>query len=319
MATQDTALVLGATGGIGGEVAAALLARGWTVRALIRHEPAADADARIQWQRGDAMDAQAVRRAAEGVGLIVHAVNPPGYRDWAIRVMPMLENTIAAARAVGARILLPGTFYNYGPDNVPGDRRRRATRTPGRSKAASAPPWKARLRDVAAEGVPVLIVRAGDYFGPRAGNAWFGQVVTPGKPVSVVRRIGKRGVGHQWAYLPDVAAAMASLVSVGEQLRPFENVHMHGHWDEDGTQMAATVRRVSGGNARIAAFPWWAVSLGWPFVRIFRELRELRYLWRQPIRLGGSRLRELIGAEPHTPMDEAVAATLRGLGCIGRA
>ncbi|HMH67721.1 MAG TPA: NAD(P)H-binding protein, partial [Pinirhizobacter sp.] len=74
MATQNTALVLGATGGIGGEVAGALLARGWAVRALIRHEPPSDADHRIQWQRGDAMDAQAVRRAAEGVGLIVHAV-----------------------------------------------------------------------------------------------------------------------------------------------------------------------------------------------------------------------------------------------------
>jgi len=318
MATKNTALVLGATGGIGGEVARELLARGWTVRALIRREPPADADARIQWQRGDAMDAQAVRRAAEGVGLIVHAVNPPGYRDWATRVMPMLENTISAARAVDARILLPGTFYNYGPGAFPviaEDAPQDAETIKGRIRVT----MEARLREVAAEGVPVLIVRAGDYFGPRPGNAWFGQVVTPGKPVNVVRRIGKPGVGHQWSYLPDVAAAMASLVSVGERLRPFENVHMHGHWDEDGTQLATAVRRVAGNNARIAAFPWWAVSLGWPFIRIFRELRELRYLWRQPIRLGGSRLRELIGAEPHTPMDEAVAATLRGLGCIDRA
>jgi len=318
MATKNTALVLGATGGIGGEVARELLARGWTVRALIRREPPADADARIQWQRGDAMDAQAVRRAAEGVGLIVHAVNPPGYRDWATRVMPMLENTITAARAVDARILLPGTFYNYGPGAFPviaEDAPQDAETIKGRIRVT----MEARLREVAAEGVPVLIVRAGDYFGPRPGNAWFGQMVTPGKPVNVVRRIGKPGAGHQWSYLPDVAAAMASLVSVGERLRPFENVHMHGHWDEDGTQLAAAVRRVAGGNARIAAFPWWAVSLGWPFIRIFRELRELRYLWRQPIRLGGSRLRELIGAEPHTPMDEAVAATLRGLGCIDRA
>ena len=318
MATKGTALVLGATGGIGGEVASALLARGWGVRALTRREPPVDADTRIQWQRGDAMDAQAVRQAAEGVGLIVHAVNPPAYRNWATVVMPMLENTIAAARTVGARILLPGTFYNYGPGNFPviaEDAPQDTQTIKGRIRAG----MEGRLREVAAEGVPVLIVRAGDYFGPRAGNAWFGQMVAPGKPVSVVKRIGKRGVGHQWAYLPDVAAAMASLVSVGERLRPFENIHMQGHWDEDGTQMAAAVRRAAGGNARIAAFPWWAVSLTWPFVRIFREVRELRYLWRQPIRLGGSRLRELIGAAPHTPMDEAVAVTLRGLGCIGRA
>ena len=31
----------------------------------------------------------------------------------------MLDNTIAAAKAGGARILLPDTIYNYGPDVFP--------------------------------------------------------------------------------------------------------------------------------------------------------------------------------------------------------
>ena len=114
---QKTALVLGATGGIGGEVARRLLARGWTVTALVRdpaklgHRPGG-----ISAIRGDAMNAQDVARAAAGAALIVHAVNPPGYRDWEKLVLPMLDNTIAAARATGARILLPGTIYNYGPE-----------------------------------------------------------------------------------------------------------------------------------------------------------------------------------------------------------
>uniref|UniRef100_UPI0013DAC73E SDR family NAD(P)-dependent oxidoreductase n=1 Tax=Stenotrophomonas maltophilia TaxID=40324 RepID=UPI0013DAC73E len=37
MAHEKTALVLGATGGIGGEVARLLVARGWQVRALNRN------------------------------------------------------------------------------------------------------------------------------------------------------------------------------------------------------------------------------------------------------------------------------------------
>jgi hypothetical protein len=44
---------------------------------------------------------------------------PPGYRDWARLVLPMIDNTIAAARASGARIVLPGTVYNYGPNAFP--------------------------------------------------------------------------------------------------------------------------------------------------------------------------------------------------------
>ena len=31
----------------------------------------------------------------------------------------MLDNTIAAANAQGATIVLPGTVYNYGPDAFP--------------------------------------------------------------------------------------------------------------------------------------------------------------------------------------------------------
>ncbi len=37
--------------------------------------------------------------AAKGVDVIVHAVNPPGYRKWSEVVLPMLDNTIAAAAA----------------------------------------------------------------------------------------------------------------------------------------------------------------------------------------------------------------------------
>src|SRR4051812_16917419 len=76
-----TVLVPGATGGVGGETARALLRHGWKVRGLVRTlRPGLDAD--IEWVEGDAMDADAVSRAARGVAAIVHAVNPPGYRDW---------------------------------------------------------------------------------------------------------------------------------------------------------------------------------------------------------------------------------------------
>ena len=34
-------------------------------------------------------------------------------------VLPMIDNTIAAARAVGARILMPGTIYTFGADTFP--------------------------------------------------------------------------------------------------------------------------------------------------------------------------------------------------------
>jgi len=51
-------------------------------------------------------------------------------------------------------------------------------------------------------------------------------------------------------------------------------------------------------------------------VTTFREMREMRYLWREPIRMGNSRLLTVLGKEPNTPLDAAVEATLIGLGSI---
>jgi nucleoside-diphosphate-sugar epimerase len=56
-----------------------------------------------------------------------------------------------------------------------------------------------------------------------------------------------------------------------------------------------------------------------PVVPIFRELAEMRYLWEVPVRLDNSRLRAVLGEEPHTPLDLAVTRTLRDMGCIAAA
>ena len=113
------ALVLGATGGIGTETARALCRHGWQIRAFSRTTSPSSSSPGWHWVKGDAVDRASVLSAAEGVQAIVHAVNPPGYRNWARVVLPMIDNTIAAARVSGARILLPGTIYNYGPDAFP--------------------------------------------------------------------------------------------------------------------------------------------------------------------------------------------------------
>jgi len=170
MDRSKTALVLGATGGIGGEVARNLKRRGWQVRALTRDPAKATAKAtgrdRLDWVAGDAMVADDVVRAARGADLIVHAVNPPGYRDWEKLVLPMLESTLAAARASGARILFPGTVYNFGPDAWP-TLREDAPQHPVTGKGRLRVEMERRLRAASEDGVSTTVVRAG---GSGAGN-----------------------------------------------------------------------------------------------------------------------------------------------------
>ena len=315
-----TALVLGATGGIGGETAAALLRHGWSVRALVR-DPARASAARgalagVEWRHGDAMDRSGVMEAARGAALVVHAVNPPGYRNWSGVVLPMIDNTIAAARAAGARILLPGTIYNYGPDAYPllaEDSPQHPVTRKGKIRVE----LERHLQAAGAEGVQTLVLRAGDFFGPRAGNNWFSQgLVKPGSPVRSVTYPGASGVGHSWAYLPDVAETFARLAEYPSS-HAFETFHFEGHWDADGTAVIAAIRRAVGDpSLRVNALPWPLLWLAAPFNETMRELLEMKPLWTTSVRLDNHKLLRVLGTEPRTPLDEAVAATLRGLGAL---
>jgi nucleoside-diphosphate-sugar epimerase len=295
------------------------MAHGWRVKSLYRGSRVRR-DGHVEWLAGDAMAREDVLAAARGASVIVHAVNPPGYRRWSELVMPMLQNTLAAAKMNGALIVLPGTVYNFGPDAA-AEPAEDAPQHPVTRKGAIRVEMEQALQAFAERGGRTLIVRAGDFFGPNAGNNWFSQgLIRPRKPVRTVLEPGRQGIGHQWCYLPDLAQAIARLIERRTELEPFARFHFGGHWDPDGNAMSSsicrTVQREAGILPRLRAFPWWLIRLA-PWMETFREMQEMRYLWRQPLRMRNDKLVGFLGAEPHTPWDEAVAATLHGLSCLG--
>ena len=110
---------------------------------------------------------------------------------------------------------------------------------------------------------------------------------------------------------------MVRLLEHEHALAPFDSYHMAGHWDADGRQMIEAIRRASGRpDLPVKRFPWWLLTLGAPVVPLFREMREMRYLWEQPVRTRNQRLLARLGSEQHTPLDVAVRDTLVGLGCL---
>jgi len=317
--TEPLICILGINGTIGRHIAGALLRDGRQIRALVRDRSGAEASWRgargITWIEGDAMDRDAVIRAAEGAGTIVHAVSPPAYRNWGQLVLPMIDNSIAAAKAAGgARIVLPGTIYNYDPAATPVLREDSPQRPRG-EKGRIRVELEGRLE--AASGIcPALIVRAGDFIGADARSSWFAQsLVQPGKRVTRLINPGK-GVGHSWAYLPDLAEAFARLLAIPERLRPFERVQFEGIWDADGTLLPRVIRQIVGRDVHEWAFPWTAMRLLAPFGGFPRAVRDIEPYWRHPVRLDNRRLVELIGAEPHTPVEDAIRTTLQQMGCL---
>lgn len=306
------ALVIGATGGVGGALADRLLQDGWQVRALNRDPEGARqrSGRKLDWVKGDAMVEADVVAAAQGCAIIVHGANPPGYRNWAGLQMPMLNSTIAAAKATGARILFPGTVYNYGPDAFPRIDER-SPQHPKTRKGAIRVRMEQALREA---GVPVLIVRCGDFFGPKPGNNWLSQgIVKPGRPARSIMYPGPMAVAHTWAYLPDVAETFVRLLKT--DLGPFEVFQMRGQ-EIDGRQLVAGLEAAVGHKVKVNALPWFALALAAPFNESLREMREMRYLWNEPVLLDDTRLVTVLGSEPRTPLAQALRAALAGQGSL---
>jgi nucleoside-diphosphate-sugar epimerase len=322
ISTQNTktALVLGATGSFGAHAVQALIKHGWTIRALSRDPVAAigklGARTPIDWIQGDAMDRASVVAAARGAQLIVHAVNPPRYRNWKGTVLPMTDNAIAAARASGARLVVPGTVYNFAPDSgaMIGED---APQTPVTRKGAIRAEMERRLRQASdQDGVKVLVLRAGDFFGPAAPNsalAWLAQK-SRGRLTGVY---SPGAAAHGFAYMPDLGETLARLVDAEDRLSAYEVFHFRGHWMADGQVIGQALRRVTG-NAKlpIRAFPSAVLYLMAPFDETMREMLEMGYLWKRPIGLDNAKLVRFLGQEPHTTLDTAMRATLADMGLL---
>jgi nucleoside-diphosphate-sugar epimerase len=318
--TQDTprtALIIGATGSFGAHAMCALNRRGWTLRALARDPAAAGrktgANMPVEWIAGDAMNPADVIAAARGAQLIVHAANPPRYKNWRGLALPMLRATIEAAKAEGARIVFPGTVYNFAPDAGPAIAED-APQAPVTRKGKVRMEMEVMLADAAREGAKVLILRAGDFFGPAAPNSALMWLVNRrGGRVASVYRPGP--AGHAFAYLPDLAETMGRLIERENELADFDVFHFAGHWLERPDALAQSIRRVTRDPAiPLKPFPVPVLYAAAPFVTAFREMIEMLYLWNKPIGLDDAKLRAFLGDVPATPLDVAVRESLADMG-----
>jgi nucleoside-diphosphate-sugar epimerase len=247
----------------------------------------------------------------------MHGANPPGYKNWAGLQLPMLNASIAAARAAGARLVFPGTVYNFGPDAFP-NLTESSPQHPLTRKGAIRVQMEQTLARAAEDGLRVLIVRCGDFFGPKPGNNWLSQgLLKPGKPVSAVTYPGPMSVPHCWAYLPDVAETMVQLAEDEANLGAFEVFHMRGQ-TLTGLELIAALEAVAGRKLAVSRLPWLAIRAMAPFNETFREMLEMRYLWDQPVLLDNARLVARLGTEPHTPIEDALRTALAGLNALPR-
>lgn len=282
---RQTALVLGASGRLGRNAVLAFEGAGWAVRRFDR--------------RTDRLP-----DAAQGVSVIVHGWNPP-YHRWAAEVPGQVSAVIAAARASGASVILPGNVYVYGagaPGVLGPDTPHRATNPLGRVRIA----MEQALRD---SGVQVIVVRAGDFLDTAPSGNWFDRVIARRAHKGRLAYPGGLGTMHAWAFLPDVARVMVALADRRADLGSWTDVPVPGP--------AVTAHALADGCARVLGRPvvarrmsWAPLRLAQPFVPFVGGMVEMRYLWDMPHRLDPAPLGLLCPGVAMTPLDQVLRAAL---------
>jgi len=303
-------LVLGAAGRLGSKAAEAFRAARWSVTGLVRPSGAARAPPRIRAVEAHALDYDAVAEAARGADVIVHALNP-AYPDWSRLALPLAYSAINAAETAGATLLFPGNLYNYGspmPATIDETTPMRPSTRKGQLRLA----MEERMAEAADRGMRAIILRAGDFFGGGRGS-WFDLVLTKEIGRARVTYPGPLDLVHEWAYLPDFAAALVRLAALRKTLQPFEVFAFPGH-AVTGREFTTAIARAAGSRLQVKRMTWWLIHALRPFVPLCRELSEIAYLWNEPHRIDGGNLSAAIGDVPRTPLDVAVARALHDLG-----
>lgn len=280
-----TALILGPSGRFATHTGRALSAAGWTLRPFDRAR--------------DRLD-----EAARGVSLIVNGWNPP-YPRWAVDLPDLTRSVIEATRISGARLIQPANVYVYGagaPPILSADTPHLAGNPLGRLRVE----MEARLRDA---GIPVILLRAGDFLDPLRGGDWFSGLIARQVARGYISYPGDLDAPHAWAFLPDLGRAAAALAQ-REGLAQVEEVGFPG-FTLTARELAAALTEATGRPVAARRMSWLPLRLARPFWSMAAGLLEMRYLWDMPHRIDGAALARLLPGFTPTPPVAALASVLR--------
>ncbi len=295
-------------GPVGSTTAEELAARGHQVRVLSR-SGGRSTDA-VEHRQVDAADADALAEAARGAAALYNAVNPP-YHRWATDWPPVAAALLTAAERTGAVLVTMSNLYGYGRPSGPmtAETPMTATDVKGRVRTRM---WTDALAAHEAGRVRVTEARAADFVGPQV-PAGHSHLV---RQLATLRRgrrawvIGDPDVVRSWAYLPDVAATLATL---GTDERALGRA-----WHVPVTA-ARSLRQALGDLAAGMGLPPVPVTgIPWPVLRamglaapMMREIVAMRHQFDQDFVTDATATTEAFGLVP-TPWEEVVRATVAG-------
>lgn len=299
---MKTALILGISGGFGGQMAKALMQSGWRIKGLLRQAATTSILPGIEIIEGDAADIQSVRSAAQGVDVLVYGVNPANY-NWDSKALPWLDVAATVAQEQKLTLVFPGNVYIFDPKDGP-VYSETSPKKAFHPKAQIRLAMEQRLQHAANQGAKVIVFRMGDFIST-SGSAWTSFLIKPHSRGTAFVVAGKKDILHTWAYLPDACQAISRVLEKSAELPAYAEFNFEGH-RVSLNEFIQTIQQTTGKPVVVKKFPWFAARLLSPFSKLFKGLMETRYLWQNEVSLDGGKLQDLIGEVPHTSLEQAI-------------
>ncbi len=298
-----TITVLGINGHIGHAVAEAFVAAGWQVTGFGRSNKQPIAG--VRFVQGDANSVEDMHRAIGDNEVVFNGLHLP-YHQWTKGRMEALHTRIIEAMGrTGKTMLFPGTIYNYAASDrhVTPDLPQRPEKERGEIRKRS----EELLQAAARRGdIQVIVLRAGDFFGSGTTGDWFDQGVFREAAKGKIALMGTPGVGHSWAFLPDLARVFEKLAWHRRDLAAFENFHFAGNFVTP-EQMGAAIVAAAPMPLKVSFFPRFLFTLMGFTDPIMRDIARMGYIWSNPMELKDDRLDALLGPDFGTPFEAAIA------------
>ena len=226
--------------------------------------------------------------AAKGVDVIVNGLNPPAYHNWANIIPDITRQVIAAAKANGATVILPGNIYNYGdqPGTLDENTRWKAHTRKGQIRIEMEKAYQTAA-------VQTIVLRAGNFIDPAGNGDIMSMLVTRELGKGKVTAAGDPDTLQAYAYVPDWARAAVLLAEMRENLALYEDIPFPGHAFTT-TELRDHLARKLNRDLKINKFPWWMMTMLSPFWELARELREMRYLFAMSYQISGEKFARLV-------------------------
>ncbi|WP_189028467.1 NAD-dependent epimerase/dehydratase family protein [Paenibacillus albidus] len=314
----NKALVLGATGGTGTVIIAELLKRGVETvafgRSMNKLEQLAGVlgnPTGLQLRTGDVFNSNDVYEAAQGVDVIFHSASIP-YHEMSTKLLPMGEAVMQAANKRGVKVVAVDGIYPYGKrtDEQPIDEN--YPKHPHTRKGKVKLEFERMFFSPGPNQVKGMIVRLPDYYGPTANEAsYLGSTlasIASGKPGMF---IGNMTVPREYVYLPDAAVMMVELA--GREEAYGQNWNIPGAGVISGRDIVRIARKASGTSKAVLPVGAVGLSILGVFIPVMKEIVEMLYLTKEPLRLSGRKYERLIGPIPSTSFEEGITATIHSL------